>query len=744
MATSAGAMLPSIKCSNCGNNVEISMMGDHVCSSTSQPILKVSSPPRSSSRQPPSARNQRMPPSRLDTNAANRPFLGPGQASRGSSRSASPISPAPGRTPRMRMPPRSMTTPLTANPPSPELSNLDCAFPPFPISRTATPTRTKAPKFNPPPNNFARMHAEPSPNLNQAPLSPSLNGGNAVSQRMNKMAPGPFDLRHAGSRDHPSHRDQFKPSGTQPDGASGTTRGPSRPASPEVKRSQTPNPSNPVLARQRRPSLPSNLVPKPLGQSNAPQLPGSVTPQLLLHKIPEPSQAEIVTPDSDDMSDLDEHQPANSPHPDDHINIQSRSKTFPLNDNIAPLKSPNRSQTMPLKLGEETNQEKYQPFPQDDRIPIGPGPGGSFPTGPLPAGPPPMRPRRPSEAASITSGPSRARRPTLVIEGTIPEVPLQPGQAIPMHPPRNASRNGYRQDPRLGDAPPVPLQRGPNHMTMLSTSSSGSSAYDGRTISSRSSPPVSMISQGSQPSSVKDSESPIDDPQTQTSLARSATSPMGPPGGRMPLNRSNTAPPGELQQPRMPFFASPESPIDPAIQHGRLSPLPPANNRVPMAPPPNRPGTAPPGRRKTLGNRGNCKGCGVLITGKSISSADGRLTGRYHKQCFVCKTCKSPFQTSDFYVLENQPYCERHYHELNGSLCGGCDHGIEGPYIQTHSNKKYHPNCFKCEDCHTSLQNDYFEVNNKVYCSAHAGKQSAMLGPGRKFPERRTTRLMMM
>ncbi|KAK8085228.1 hypothetical protein PG997_006499 [Apiospora hydei] len=99
-------------------------------------------------------------------------------------------------------------------------------------------------------------------------------------------------------------------------------------------------------------------------------------------------------------------------------------------------------------------------------------------------------------------------------------------------------------------------------------------------------------------------------------------------------------------------------------------------------------------------SRGNCKACRLPITGKSVSSADGRLTGKYHKACFVCTTCMEPFTSAEFYVLDDQPYCERHYHKLNGSLCGTCSIGIEGQYLEDESTtQKYHPKCFRCGDC---------------------------------------------
>src|SRR6201999_3878201 len=73
-------------------------------------------------------------------------------------------------------------------------------------------------------------------------------------------------------------------------------------------------------------------------------------------------------------------------------------------------------------------------------------------------------------------------------------------------------------------------------------------------------------------------------------------------------------------------------------------------------------------------NKGVCRGCSQLILAgqKSVSSADGRLTGRYHKKCFVCQACKTSFPTAEFYVHNDHPYCAHHYHELENSLCATC------------------------------------------------------------------------
>ncbi|KAK4241295.1 hypothetical protein C8A03DRAFT_41241 [Achaetomium macrosporum] len=135
--------------------------------------------------------------------------------------------------------------------------------------------------------------------------------------------------------------------------------------------------------------------------------------------------------------------------------------------------------------------------------------------------------------------------------------------------------------------------------------------------------------------------------------------------------------------------------------------------------PPSIPQPPPPPTSTTT--RGNCKACGLPIKGKSISSADGRLTGRYHKPCFVCSTCQEPFSSATFYVLDDKPYCELHYHRLNGSLCGSCGRGIEGQYLEdTESRVKHHVGCFKCAGCGMALRDGYFEVAGKAYCEKDA------------------------
>ncbi|KAK4104107.1 hypothetical protein N658DRAFT_242932 [Parathielavia hyrcaniae] len=187
---------------------------------------------------------------------------------------------------------------------------------------------------------------------------------------------------------------------------------------------------------------------------------------------------------------------------------------------------------------------------------------------------------------------------------------------------------------------------------------------------------------------------------------------------------------------------SPERIEDRRPSHAHAQPLP---QPQPQPQPPPQPQEAPqpqirpPTRSRSRSRprepaanpaRGNCKACGLAIKGKSISSADGRLTGRYHKPCFVCTTCREPFPSATFYVLDDKPYCELHYHHLNGSLCGSCGRGIEGQYLEDEAAVKHHVGCFKCGECGMALRDGYFEVNGKAYCEKDAWKLAGGVGGG--------------
>lgn len=173
---------------------------------------------------------------------------------------------------------------------------------------------------------------------------------------------------------------------------------------------------------------------------------------------------------------------------------------------------------------------------------------------------------------------------------------------------------------------------------------------------------------------------------------------QGSPPQPAPLKRQ-PPPPGVYQEP----------PARSSREPSKTRPLNIQRNRTPPPPVPrpvdelfmdvqSKPQQQERSRRPAV-SKGPCRGCGEEIFGKSISSADGRLTGRYHKACFVCQDCRKPFESAEFYVHDNLPYCERHYHQRNQSLCPTCDTGIEGPCLETEWHERYHSTCFSCSVC---------------------------------------------
>lgn len=348
-----------------------------------------------------------------------------------------------------------------------------------------------------------------------------------------------------------------------------------------------------------------------------------------------------------------------------------------------------------------------------------------------------------SNGSSVTRSPPKGMRPPT----SGPDTSRTPPPRSPSVSGRPGAHTGINLDAEFGAANPY-------HTPSISQSSNDSEYSHGSKASSRSSPPSTSPQRPRRPSlALKVEES------------RPNFQPMNPP---------TIAPPVQVESPIKEQFANPmrdpdssfvalESPMDPAIQPGLdhtphpplARPPPPLRSQTVPLP---RPAPAPerPVRSSTAKSKGNCKACRQPITGRSVSSADGRLTGRYHKDCFVCTTCAEPFNSTTFYVLNDAPYCERHYHKLNGSICAGCDKGIEGQYLENERRQKFHPGCLKCMDCGRVLKHDYFEMNNRVYCErdafrrAQQGRFLGVGGPGGGLGgatnrmERRTTRLMMM
>lgn len=747
------SILPSIKCSDCGIEIEISKMADHVCSTSAPEPEPVAPAPKSTKsffdRAANTMRSSKLhlkpgrsqaPPS-IDSNAANKPFSQRAQAthdpltpnSNPNSRSPSPAftkSPIPFRN-------QPSLVPRAYSPTSPDHLSTGRESSPDPIRRLATPT-----------------HDYPESDPSFAPLSPRPNGSDSVFSRLNSIAPGPFNAKERKASLRPEAAEDARPNSSH-------RRTPTLSSLRSRSKSRNSSRGSNGPVHERQPSIAGSERSRTSIRSNG-LPPTAEAPTATGKRVPPPRPAR---PDENVDAFLEKLQnDANQPS----------LAGVGLRPQVAPVRKDSNGSANKAAI--------------------------SLPRRPSEAVPPPP-PKSHMQKASVDETPEWWDTPEKALPQSpekplpqSPEKPLpQPGehgrkasvadQNARRYPRRTSSRNISLKDLDLGPRPPVPQppqlevrSRGASHAPSDSGSSevSSSSTSDGR--SSHSTPPTSA---GTSPINEPfQTYRPFDKPMT--SEPRPGTSTGPPPEGHRKTPSLSRPNPPEVQSPPQirGIPEAPESPMDPAIQRGLFTPRRPSDSSAlpeiqsvvqeaakPPAPPVpseeeqqirpvSRTRTGSVGRRPGTAGKGNCRGCGEVIVGKSVKAADGRLTGRWHKQCFVCRTCHSPFQTADFYVMDNHPYCAHHYHQLNGSLCQHCNYGIEGQYLQTERRQKYHPQCFACDTCRMPLRDDYFEVMGVVYCERHAwhaarqtgGGPRGMLAPGdpRRNPERRRTRLMMM
>ncbi|OQO09938.1 hypothetical protein B0A48_04293 [Cryoendolithus antarcticus] len=855
------SFLPAIKCSNCGKEIEIASMGEHICrdgpispraapSSLSNPFTlrqmnanghkapampspiaypsqqatpqtRVRAPTIGSGTSQPPPRSMRTAPPRINPDAANRPFLVP------QPRSQSPLSPAlstasrgsntskPGMT-------RSMTSPmprmLDMRPPSPELTGgYDCAFPPFlppPASVGSRPSTSSG---------------RNTPNSERAPSRGSTRVGRPATSHGDREdmqpPPNPFPARDASSSTVAQRSNTTK---------STTSLAAKRKSSRDGR-----EPRFPLQSVRRDEEIPPSprLPQKGFGAMQAEHL-KKAPPQ----RPARPQEAEVLS--AAFKAEISEEP------------MSAMPSIFSPSQPPVPLRSTDRSRTFPLR---QESQDEPSAANSLSRVPSEP---------------------------ALRSG--RERRPTLTTGS----------KTAPSQLPMATLRPGDRTDPRMQNAPPVPAavaqhRAERSHAPSESSSSAGSTKSSYAHSSTGPSPVESAASSIDTYSPLRTGVSPYGDDEGMRVPSLKVKNPNSERPGMRAEQPARRSPPQTLARPRavaaepapvtpppapLGFDMLPESPMDPAMNRRRpsaqsdqplraeptrsmtapLAPLathqlsanampreydpyrapsplpaprprskssagaqrpPPPSTTIPPLPrsrspaPPNQtftptppmpsfqrsatqPISAPqptllhptPLRRPTTpaSAKPTCRGCTLPIEGKSVKAADGRLTGRWHKHCFTCRTCHAPFATADFYVIANEPYCEQHYHEANGSLCSGCAKGIEGQYLEVSSatglglgsagvggegqgERKFHPKCFTCVECRVVLAEDYFEIGGRVFCERHAlmamrgqvrvangpvaaaaasgaGPNSslAVLGQKELKAERRTTKLMMM
>jgi paxillin len=113
-----------------------------------------------------------------------------------------------------------------------------------------------------------------------------------------------------------------------------------------------------------------------------------------------------------------------------------------------------------------------------------------------------------------------------------------------------------------------------------------------------------------------------------------------------------------------------------------------------------------------------CGQCNQAIRGDCINA----LGKQWHPEHFACSTCGKDFGNGSFFEHAGMPYCDQHYHNQTGSLCGGCNKPITDRAINA-LGKKWHPEHFVCAFCMNPLNGQNFsEANGKAYCGECHGK----------------------
>lgn len=693
---------------------------------------------------------------------------------------------------------RKGSIPQPRRPPSPGLTNLDCAFPPFPIPSRAATTRRRA-KSSAHRSDTKRSKSRDAPKASpqgsaQPPVTRAGAPGNRVQNSCVKEQQGTQPGASGSKRQSLSSGNESNEPTVQrlpevqitsiEENSLATSTGTEAPlpepqSRPKVFRSHTepesawerprrnglaafntgntgtyeikpPNTQNDLIFNTTRiddrlrgdtePAYKSKRPPPLISDSDMPPLTKTKSPTL-----PQPSSAGSLSKGFGRLfgrrrsrsatSRREVVRQALSDEPDTYdTHLEGRSILSPGSDRSFLTAEPSPFTASPLRSPEPSPSHEESLEALEGRNPV---------------------PASPADAVGVAA-------PVVVIEPAVEAAPLpsvltsEPELANAADPASHVEEATQTQASQVIEA----LRR----LSVDSASSYGSVGFSEHTMSSRSSlpPPESLA--------IK----PID-PAHSTLLRPSDVD--------MPAPLRPKAPESTLNIP-------PDSPTDPLFQQGRLSPIPdlphqasdscsspPATHiDVPMntQQTPEQDASLRNRNKVTIPNKGICRGCSqmILATQKSVSSADGRLTGRYHKECFVCQTCKAAFPTAEFYVHNDFPYCGQHYHELEDSLCASCGKGIEGLYMETanvsgRGKEKHHPECLRCSTCKIRLDHDYFELSGKVYCERDAFRLATLTKPhgnapsrpsplvreyissgdpgllsGRNFPERRTTRLM--
>jgi hypothetical protein len=119
-----------------------------------------------------------------------------------------------------------------------------------------------------------------------------------------------------------------------------------------------------------------------------------------------------------------------------------------------------------------------------------------------------------------------------------------------------------------------------------------------------------------------------------------------------------------------------------------------------------------------------CLKCSKRISeAEYVSLGGGSIT--LHRACFACFRCGRGLAGQQFTAKSGVPQCRECYLAANAPQCSGCGQPVVGECLKA-GGKPWHPNCFQCVTCSTSLADTgFYFFEEKPYCDKHHPKLMA-------------------
>ncbi|BHF66140.1 Actin-binding LIM protein 3 [Sparganum proliferum] len=94
-----------------------------------------------------------------------------------------------------------------------------------------------------------------------------------------------------------------------------------------------------------------------------------------------------------------------------------------------------------------------------------------------------------------------------------------------------------------------------------------------------------------------------------------------------------------------------------------------------------------------------CEGCQKRCRGNVLRVIDKF----FHKDCFRCSECKCSLETGGFFIRNSKYYCQKDHEKIFVSKCKVCDQPLSDNVVSALS-FSFHKQCFKCTGCSSPFQ----------------------------------------